>query len=144
MLIAVTYEDGMVFQHFGHSEQFKLYEVEDGKVVRSGILGAQGSGHSALAALLQNYQVDTLICGGIGGGAVQALTMAGIHLYPGVEGSADQAVLDLLGGRLSDSAEPSCGCHEEGHECGHDSCGEDQGCGGNCADDSCCGGHCAE
>jgi hypothetical protein len=30
MKIAVTYENGMIFQHFGHTEQFKIYETENG------------------------------------------------------------------------------------------------------------------
>ena len=73
MKIAVTYENGQVFQHFGHCEQFKLYDVQDGQVVSSQVVSAIGSGHGALAGFLQQHQVDTLICGGIGGGARTAL-----------------------------------------------------------------------
>ena len=69
MRIAVTYENGEVFQHFGHTEQFKVYEVEDSKVVSSEILGSDGSGHEALATLLRERSIDVLICDGIGGGA---------------------------------------------------------------------------
>ena len=68
MRIAVTYENGNVFQHFGHTEQFKVYEVENGKVVSSEIFGSNGSGHGALARLLNDKGIDVLICGGIGGG----------------------------------------------------------------------------
>ena len=78
MKIAVTYENGEVFQHFGHTEQFKVYDVEEGKVVRSEVRSAQGSGHGALAGLLKGWGVDTLLCGGIGGGAQMALAEAGI------------------------------------------------------------------
>ncbi len=45
MNIAVTYENGNVFQHFGHTEQFKIYSVDDGKVVGSSIVDTNGSGH---------------------------------------------------------------------------------------------------
>ena len=83
MKIAVTYENGQVFQHFGHTEQFKLYEVEDGRVVSSQVVDTNGSGHGALAGFLREYGVDALICGGIGGGARNALAQAGIQLYPG-------------------------------------------------------------
>ena len=83
MKIAVTYENGQVFQHFGHCEQFKLYEVQDGKVFSSQVVSAVGSGHGALAGFLRQYGVDVLICGGIGGGARTALSDAGIQLYPG-------------------------------------------------------------
>lgn len=73
MKIAVTYEEGKVFQHFGHTEHFKFYEVEDGKVTTSQVVDTNGSGHGALAGLLAEHQVDVLICGGIGGGAQAAL-----------------------------------------------------------------------
>ena len=68
MKIAVTYDNGQIFQHFGHTEQFKLYEVEGGKVVSSEVVDTNGSGHGALADLLKAYGVETLICGGIGAG----------------------------------------------------------------------------
>ena len=86
MKIAVTYENGQVFQHFGHTEQFKVYEVENGKIVKSEIVDTNGRGHGALAEFLLNGGVEVLICGGIGGGARNALTEAGIELYPGSEG----------------------------------------------------------
>lgn len=96
MKIAVTYENGQVFQHFGHCEQFKLYEVQDGKVFSSQVVSAVGSGHGALAGFLRQYGVDVLICGGIGGGARTALADAGIQLYPGASGDADKQIADLL------------------------------------------------
>ena len=89
MKIAVTYENGQVFQHFGHTAQFKLYQVEDGQVLSSQVVDTNGSGHGALAGFLQAQGVDTLLCGGIGGGAKTALAQAGIQLYGGVTGSAD-------------------------------------------------------
>ena len=93
MKIAVTYENGQIFQHFGHTAQFKLYEVENGKVVREAVVDTNGSGHGALAGFLVQSGVDTLICGGIGGGAQMALAQAGIKLYGGVSGEADAAKL---------------------------------------------------
>lgn len=123
MKIAVTYANGQVFQHFGHSEQFKLYEVEDGKVVSEQVVGVQGEGHGALAGFLKAQGVNALICGGIGGGAQAALAAAGIRLYGGVDGSADAAVQALLDGTLQ--FDPAVHCdhhgehHGEGHACGH-------------------------
>ena len=78
MRIAVTYDNGQVFQHFGHTEQFKVYEVEDGKVVSAEVVGSDGAGHEALAGLLSGKGIDVLICGGIGGGATAALA----HFMP--------------------------------------------------------------
>ena len=92
MKIAVTYENGSVFQHFGHTEQFKIYEILQGKIVKSQIVSTNGNGHGALAGILSEQGVDTLICGGIGAGAQTALANAGIQLYGGVSGNADAAV----------------------------------------------------
>lgn len=89
MRIAVTYENGEVFQHFGHTEQFKVYDIEDGRIVKSLIVDTNGQGHGALAGFLLGGGVDVLICGGIGGGARNALAQAGIRLYPGASGNAD-------------------------------------------------------
>lgn len=136
MKIAVTYENGVVFQHFGHTQQFKIYDVEDGKITGERVMDTLGSGHGALAGFLSGLQVDTLICGGIGGGAKSALAEAGIKLYGGVSGSADEAVRALLGGTLGYDPEAHCDHHdhhEHGHSCGEHSCGEEKhGCAGNC------------
>ena len=138
MKIAVTYENGEVFQHFGHTEQFKVYEVENGAVVSSEIIGSNGSGHGALATLLANRAIDVLICGGIGGGAQTALEQQGIELCAGASGSADEAVAAYLRGELVNTGancdhhhgeEHSCGDHGEDGNCG--SC-ESGGCGGDC------------
>ena len=126
MKIAVTYENGQVFQHFGHTGQFKVYEVADGKVVSSAVLPTNGSGHGALAGFLRERGVDTRICGGIGGGARTALAEAGITLYPGASGEADAQVAALLAGSLSYDPDTVCAHHEghgEGHDCGSHSCG---------------------
>lgn len=133
MKIAVTYENGQVFQHFGHCEQFKLYEVENGRQLSAEVVSAVGSGHGALAGFLKNYGVDTLICGGIGGGARTALAGIGIELYPGVTGDADKAVEALLGGSLQYDPNTMCSHHHEGeHDCAGHSCGENKhGCAGS-------------
>ena len=131
--IAVTYENGEVFQHFGRTEAFKVYEIEDNAVKSAAVLGTNGSGHGALADVLKNYDVDALLCGGIGGGARQAIAAAGISLYGGVVGNADAAIAALLDGELvySDAA---CTEHgEHGHSHGHN-CG-DHGCAEDCAED---------
>ena len=134
MKIAVTYENGEVFQHFGHTSQFKMYDAEDGKVISSEILDTNGQGHGALAGFLLGGGVDVLICGGIGGGARVALAQIGITLYPGVSGSADEAVNALLAGSLDYNPDTVCSHHhhEDGHTCGEHHCGEDKhGCAGN-------------
>lgn len=132
MKVAVTYEDGKVFPHFGHTEQFKVYEIEEGKVVRAQVMDTNGSGHGALAGMLSAWKVDTLICGGIGAGAQNALAEAGIRLYGGVSGSADEAVEALLAERLAFDPDVHCEHHGEGHHDGGGHCGENKhGCAGN-------------
>ena len=147
MKIAVTYDNGNIFQHFGKTEFFKVYEGEGGKVVSSEVIGSNGVGHGALAGLLADRAVDVLICGGIGGGAQAALEEAGVELCAGAEGDADRAVEAYLKGELVSSGancdhhhheeghscgdheeDHGCGSHEEGHSCGAGGCGS--GCGG--------------
>ena len=148
MKIAVTYDNGNIFQHFGRTEFFKVYEVEDDKVISSEVIGSNGVGHGALAGLLAEQSVDVLICGGIGGGAQAALTEAGVELCAGAQGDADQAVEAYLKGELvSTGANCDHHHHEEGHSCGDHgeghSCGgheEGHSCGSGCGDS--CGGGC--
>lgn len=129
MRIAVPYENGQVFQHFGHTSQMKLYDVEKGQIVKEEVADTAGSGHGALAGFLSGLKVDILICGGIGGGAQEALAQAGIKLYGGVAGEADEAVNAFLTGALNYSADVRCSHH--GHE-HHGHCGEDRhGCAGS-------------
>ena len=127
MKIAVTYEDRQIFQHFGHTEKFKIYEIKEGKIENTQVVDTNDSGHGALASFLMKNGVDTLICGGIGGGAQTALAEAGIKLYGGVFGNADDAVKALLDGNLGYNPNVHCSHHDHEHGDGH-SCG-DHGCG---------------
>ena len=147
MKIAVTYDNGNIFQHFGRTESFKVYEVENNQVISSEVIGSNGVGHGALAGLLAEQKVDVLICGGIGGGAQAALAEAGVELCSGAEGDTDQAVEAYLKGELVSTGAicdhhhgegHSCGDHEEGHSCGDHE--EGHSCGGGCG--SSCGGGC--
>ena len=130
MKIAVTYEEGNVYQHFGHTKQFKVYDIEEGRVSAAQVVDTEGNGHGALAGMLLGLHVDTLICGGIGQGAQEALAEAGIRLYGGVSGSTDEAVKAFLAGGLKYDPDVRCshhGGHGEGHHCGENK----HGCGGH-------------
>jgi predicted DNA-binding protein (UPF0251 family)/predicted Fe-Mo cluster-binding NifX family protein len=153
MRIAVTYENGEIFQHFGRTPAFKLYDVKDGNILDSVVLNSNGSGHGALAGILAMAEVDALICGGMGMGAQYALADAGIKVFAGVSGDADEAVKAFLNGSLNYVEEANCDHHhEEGEGCGcgeHEEggcgCGEHEegGCGcGEHEESGCgCGGH---
>ena len=131
MRVAVTYEDGEIFQHFGHTAQFKLYDVQDGKIVDERVVDTNGAGHGALAGFLKQVQADVLICGGIGMGAQNARAEAGVKLYGGASGSADEAVKAYLAGNLDYNPDVTCSHHDHGE--GH-SCGEHEG---GCSERSC-------
>lgn len=132
MRIAVTYENEQIFQHFGHTEKFKLYDVENGEVITKTIINTNGQGHGALSAILASYEVEVLICGGIGGGAQMALAGQGIKLFGGVSGDCDSAVEAFLANELNYNANVKCSHHdhehgEKSHTCGEHGCGK-----GNC------------
>lgn len=141
MKLACTYENGNIFGHFGHCEHFKIYEIENGEITQSVVVSTLGNGHSALAGFLQAAGVTALICGGIGGGAKQALAAANVTVYAGCSGNADEAVRALLNGSLVYNNNATCSHHHshgEGHTCGEHSCGT---CGGHNAHT--CGGQLA-
>ena len=135
MKIAVTYENGQIFQHFGHTEQFKVYTVENGVITGSIVAPTNGQGHGALASVLMSLGVDILICGGIGGGAQMALADAGIRLFGGVSGDCDEAVKAFVEGDLGYNPNVKCNHHDHEHGEGGHTC-TDHGCGSHN-----CGGH---
>ena len=126
MKVAVTYENGEVFQHFGRTPAFKVYEISDGKVISSEVIDTNGTGHGALAGFLEDIGAEVMICGGIGGGAIAAMSEAGIKVYAGASGSADEAVNAYVAGALPEIGEAPCDHHgHEGHgehDCGHGGC----------------------
>ena len=121
MRIAIAYDNGQIFQHFGRTPAFKVYDIEDGQITDTQIISAEGFGHGALAGFLQAAGVTTLVCGGIGHGAQMALADMGLNLYAGVIGDADEAAKALAEGRLQQNTDATCDHHEhgEGHDCGH-------------------------
>lgn len=131
MKLAVTYSNQEVFQHFGHSEAFKIYEIEAGKVASAEVVPTNGSGHGALAGFLAERGVEALICGGIGGGAKNALAEVSIKVYPGVHGNADEAAKAFAEGKLIYDPNTICSHHHDheggenhgGHTCGEHGCG---------------------
>ncbi len=123
MKIAIPYQNGQVFPHFGHAPQFKFYTIESGMILHTEVVETAGSGHSAVTAFLIRGGVDTLICGSIGAGAQTSVAGANIRLYAGVSGDADKAVLALLAGKLvHDPAAVHCGHHDGEHHCGGHHC----------------------
>lgn len=121
MKIAVTYENNQVYQHFGHTKEFKIYNVSEKGVLKT-IVGTNGQGHGALAEFLKKNNVDVVICGGMGPCAKEALAKANIKVYPGITGSCDEAVEKLLNNTLEYNPNSECADHAHHHHDGH-SCG---------------------
>lgn len=139
MKVAVTYDNGQIFQHFGHTQELKIYDIEDNKVIGSAVVPTGKNGHGAMAGFLKSLNVDALICGGIGGGAKNALMQAGIAFFPYVQGLADEAVKAYLAGNLAFDMNKTCSHHEAGHDCGHHAEAHDHS--GECAMRSTCSHH---
>ena len=124
MIIAVSYDNGRIFQHFGKTEKFEYFTAdEDGRLTDSVIKSNGGQGHGALAGILKENKTDVLICGGIGEGALDALAQAGIEVYAGNAGPVESAVVAYLSGQLEKKA-VKCDHHDhgKGHSCGEHSC----------------------
>ncbi|MCQ2520356.1 MAG: FKBP-type peptidyl-prolyl cis-trans isomerase [Lachnospiraceae bacterium] len=160
MKIAVTYDNGKIYSHFGKCENFIIYTVDNGDITDSEVISVDVSGHDALAKMLATKDVSVLICGGIGSGAQFALRDLGIDIYAGAEGSTDSAVEAFLRGELVDAG-ITCGHHDdfddsdEGFDtdsdggCGSDGgfadgcgCNSDSGCGSGCGSAGGCGSGC--
>ena len=122
MKIAVTYEEGNIYTHFGHCENFKMYVVEENEIKSSELVKPTKGGHGALAGFLKDNGVDALICGGIGQGARDALSESQIKFYPGASGNADKSVQALIDGNLEYNPKTVCAHHnhDDGHTCGED------------------------
>ena len=129
MRIAIPFYQGLIFQHFGHARQFKIYEIEAHQILMEMIVEPEEGGHAAIADFLASMDVRVVICGNIGEGAMHALQDAGILFYGGVTGMADDAITALVSGALAYDPSIKCERHHD-HGCGDcGSCGE---CGGDC------------
>ena len=118
MKIAVTCENDQVFAHFGHTKEFAIFETDGKTILSESRLEAGENGPCGLSALLAGAKVDLLICGGIGPGAIHALTVAGIELIGGAQGNVREVVQALLAGTLQVRGDFHCNHHGEGHSCG--------------------------
>ena len=128
MKIAVTYENGNVFQHFGHTEKIKIYEINNGNIISENIVDTSASGHEKLVDFLKNNNIEVLICGGIGEGAKNALSKADIQLFGGVSGNANEVIKEYLLGNLKYNENVNCEHHhvEGEHHCeNHNRCMSD-------------------
>lgn len=125
MRVAIPTENGMIFQHFGHSKEFTIYDVENELVQSREVVSTNGAGHGALADFLAEHSINVVISGNIGSGAKTALREKRIELVPGVTGEADDIMVRYLSGEQLGNPDTECShhSHEGGHTCGPDGCG---------------------
>ena len=115
MKIAIPIKNENIYQHFGMAAAFKIYDVENGQVASTKVEQTNGRGHGAMLDTLLAENVNCVICGGIGDGAIQALKQADIKLYAGIDGVADEAVTSLLAGNLQSNLEAACSKRQHAH-----------------------------
>lgn len=141
MRIAIPVKNENIYQHFGMASTFKVYDIEEKRVVNTFFIESAGTGHGAKIGPLVDNQVDCVICGGIGEGAVGQLSGAGIFLIAGVSGDADEAVEAALSHSLKSdlAAAAAKSRHQYRHQ--HGRGGEGCGCGGHGEGGCGCGGH---
>ncbi|MEO0023557.1 MAG: NifB/NifX family molybdenum-iron cluster-binding protein [candidate division WOR-3 bacterium] len=110
MKVAVATDGDTVAPHFGRCEKLTLVEIENGRTGPKSVIPHPGHCHGALARILTENRVEAVICGGIGPGALDQLTAAGIAVYPGVSGTVEEVIRRFAAGTLVPGA-PGCG-HE--------------------------------
>lgn len=142
MKVAVSYDNGEIFQHFGRTPSFLIADVDGKNIVSKEVVSTNGSGHSALFTFLSDLGVEQVICGNIGQGARDALAQGNIKLIAGQQGSAEAALMFFVNGDLKDNGAGCCNHHHgEGHSCGehHDghSCPDHHSHGHSCGEHGC-------
>jgi len=116
--IAIVMEDSQVASHFGHCEKFMLVSIENGEITAREVIDAPEHDCSALPRLFAASQVEYVIAGGLGGGAMANLQRAGVKVIAGIEGGAEDALGSFLAGTLT-GGEPTCGGGGAHGQCGH-------------------------
>lgn len=123
MKYAICAHQEQVFQHFGKCPGFQIVEIENGEIMSSIYISSNGNGHSALVKFLIEQHIHTLVCGGIGEGARNALTEANIKYISGASGHIDIITNKLTKGTLKDDPRGACNHHHDAHEgCGEHTC----------------------
>ncbi|MDD5936306.1 MAG: NifB/NifX family molybdenum-iron cluster-binding protein [Clostridiales bacterium] len=108
MRVAVSYDNGNIFNHVGDAKEFKIYDIEDGKIVSTEVLKSSGSGRAMVVDFVSTHFCDVLICNEICSGAKGAVNEAGTKVYGAVTGNADDAVEKLIQNQLEDGDTVIC------------------------------------
>ncbi|WP_334308253.1 NifB/NifX family molybdenum-iron cluster-binding protein [Anaerocolumna sp.] len=122
-IAVATDENHNVFQHFGKTQAFTIYELEGKDLKSKNTLSSNGAGHSELVTLLSENNIDVVICGGVGLHAMEGLMEAGMLVIPGAQGDVDVVTASYLDGSLQASEGPTCDHHDhenENHVCHHE------------------------
>ena len=111
MRVAITYDDGNVFMHYGKTREFIIFEIENNEIKNEFILPCGEYSHHTLADLLSINNVDVLICGGCGGHAIESLEAKNIKIYNGACGDVHNVIKQYINEELTFNGATECGCH---------------------------------
>lgn len=116
--IAVASENEKVTEHFGYCTNFNIFEIESDKIVKQYSVGNPGHKPGFLPNYLNQLGINTIISGGMGGGAITIFNEKNICVVIGASGNAKEAVESYLAGTLKSTGSV---CHEHQH---HGECNE--------------------
>ena len=116
--IAVATDNGMVTGHFGHCQEFMLFDTQNETIQNTETIANPGHKPGFLPNFLADRGVNTIISGGMGGGAVDIFNSRDVEVIVGAQGDARAAVEAYLKGELESTGSV---CHEHQH---YDHCGE--------------------
>lgn len=129
MKVAVASVNKAVAEHFGHCDEFCVYEADGSEIKGSNVVKNPPHQHGFLPAFLADMGVNAVIAGGMGGSAAGMFAQRGIDVIMGASGDARTAAESYLKGELRSSGSV-CNKHEHAGECGGHCHGH--GHGGNC------------
>ena len=112
MLVAITYENGEVFMHYGKTRQFIIFELDNNEIKSERIIDCGEYSHHTLADLLKLNNVDVVICGGCGVHAIESLEAKNIKVYNGACGDVHNVINEYINGKLKFNGATMCDCHK--------------------------------
>jgi predicted Fe-Mo cluster-binding NifX family protein len=116
MKIAVASENQTVTEHFGHCENFQIFDVENNQIVKNESIPNPGHKPGFIPNYLHELGINVIISGGMGGGAIDIFNGHNIEVIVGATGPSKVAAEEYLKGNLKSTGSV---CHEHQH---HDEC----------------------
>ena len=116
MKIAIANNDNMCTEHFGHCEGFKIYELENGKIINEDFIKNPGHKPGFLPMFLKEKGINVIISGGMGQMAQELFIENNIEVIVGANGENIELINQYLNGFLK-SDKSICQKHEHEGNC---------------------------